>query len=450
MDRGMTFTDAHTPSSVCTPTRYGIMTGTYAWRTNLKKGVLNGYSKALIADSTDTSPKILQRNGYTTALIGKWHLGWDWAVKDKASNSQSIEQQFDFNKPFSGGPTNHGFDYFYGIAASLDFPPYVYCENNKAVNPVDDYFKGNKKEDDKLVNKQKMQRKGPMSKEFDAQNTLLNITQHSTDYIKKQKANQPFFLLVSFTSPHTPVLPRDAFKGKSKAGIYGDFVQEMDWSVGQIMQSLKQMGFDKNTLVIFTADNGASRISFPIEFESKYGHKPSRELHGRKGTMHEGGHHIPFVAVWDGKIKPKSECATPIVLTDFYATFADMMKEKTKDTQGLDSYSFLALLDGKTNSYKRKESIYSNSGGYFSIRKGKWKMDMHPKLKKRKLYDIIADRGEKHNLYLDDKYDSIRKELLSDLTKTILNGSSKGTGGVKIDSSEVWPQIFWLNNNFTK
>ncbi len=446
MNQGMTFTDAHSSASVCTPTRYGIMTGQYAWRTSLKKGVLNGYSNALIEDSIKTVPELLHTNGYKTALIGKWHLGWNWATK---SATESInEENIDFSKPFTGGPSDHGFDYFYGISASLDFPPYAYCENNHVVGNVNSYFKGGKKDEDKLVAKQKMQRKGLQTKDFDANSTLLNITQHSIDYIKEQKQNQPFFLFVSLTSPHTPVLPSEKFLGTSGAGIYGDFVQEMDWNVGQIVNAIKQMGFDDNTLIIFTADNGASRISFPISYEKKYGHKPSRELHGRKGTMHEGGHHIPFVAVWKNKITSNSKCDTPILLNDFYATFADMLHLQTPKNQAIDSYSILSLLEGKDNNYKRSLSVYTNSGGYFSIRKGEWKMDMHKNIGKRKLYNIIKDREEANNLYLNDDYQEVRKQMLNELSLIVSPAISKQQLAEGLNNS--WPQLFWLDKSFVR
>ena len=332
----------------------------------------------------------------------------------------------------------------------MDFPPYVYCENNHVTEQVDSFFNGNKKGEDKLVNKQLLQRKGVSSKDFDAGKVLADITAHSIDYIKKQDGKQPFFLMVSFTAPHTPVLPQEEFRGKSGAGIYGDFIMELDHDVGLIMEALRSSGLENNTLLIFTADNGASRMSFPIEYEEVYGHKPSRELHGRKGTLHEGGHHVPFIAVWPQKIKAGTHCDVPMELTDLYATFADINKCKIPEGQGTDSYSILGLLEGNNKNYQREISIYTNFGGFFSIRKGAWKMDMTKNEKKRKLYNVVKDRSENNNLYQNPEYDSLRKSLLYDLSLTILNGTSKQTQKPALDTADMWPQVFWMTKNFTK
>ena len=456
LGNGMNFCDAHSASSVCTPTRYGILTGRYPWRTKLKKGVLNGYSKSMLKDSIDTTPALLQRNGYKTALIGKWHLGWNWALKDDEISqndserpynySGDIEKNIDFSKSFKGGPTDHGFDYFYGINASLDFPPHVFCENNKVTEFPNSYFSGtggHSKKD--LEGKQKMQRKGIQAENFDASKTLLKLTQHSVEYIKGQDSSQAFFLYVSFTAPHTPVLPRKEFLGTSDAGIYGDYIQELDWSVGQIIKTLENKGIEENTIIIFTADNGASRISFPIDYEEKYQHKPSRELRGRKGTLHEGGHHIPFIVQWENKIKPNSQSDATICLNDLYATCADLVDENTDVNQGVDSYSLLSLFKENQDQYKRTSTIYANYGGKFSIRKGDWKLDLNPKAKKRKLFNLREDRSEKNNLYGLEEYKPIEAELMKEISAVISNGRSTKGPELKNEALENWPQIYWLD-----
>ena len=455
ISNGMTFTDAHTASSVCTPTRYGILTGRYPWRTKLKKGVLNGYSRSLISDSTDTAPALLKRNGYKTALIGKWHLGWDWTIKENetAENdktkpynySADIEKKVDFTKPFTGGPTDRGFDYFYGISASLDFPPYVFCENNRVASLPDSFFDGpSTNSDTKLQRKQKMQRKGAQSNDFEAAKSLLRITEHSVDYIKQQDQLQPFFLYVSFTAPHTPVLPRKEFAGSSKAGIYGDFIQELDWSVGEIIKALKEKGMTDNTLVIFTADNGASRISFPIEFEKTYQHKPSRELRGRKGSLHEGGHHVPFIAQWPKVVSPASKSNATICLNDLYATYAALVHAENNDHQGVDSFSILDLLKGNDKNYQRTSTVYSNFGGRFSIRKGDWKLDLNSNPKKRNLFNLKDDRSEKHNLYARKNYQGIEEDLTKEISAIITNGRSTHGPRLKNCGEENWPQLYWI------
>jgi len=462
LDNGINFTDAHTASAVCTPTRYGIITGRYPWRTKLKKGVVDGYSKTILQDNIDTAPALLRRNGYNTAMIGKWHLGWNWKINNEDSIprdskipeykfAKEVEQHIDFSKPFTAGPTDRGFEYFYGINASLDFPPYVFSENNKVTSlPTKEFkrqgpdkSKPNWKKD--FDRKQKMQRSGVASPDFDAGETLLILTEHSVDYIKKQKDDKPFFLYVAFTAPHTPVLPRKDFLGTSKAGAYGDFIQELDWSVGEIIKALKDKGIENNTIIIFTADNGASRISFPLEYENKYMHKPSRELKGRKGSLHEGGHRVPFIVQWKKNIKPKTSNNTTISLNDLYATCASIVGENQLQNQGVDSYSILDLLNGGKK-YGRKSSVYSDFAGRYAIRKGDFKLILSPNKKKRELYNLKDDISETNNLYGQSDYLEIEKDLTNEITKIIKNGRS--TKGEKLENEgpEVWEALYWMKH----
>lgn len=462
IENGMTFTDAHTTSSVCTPSRYSIMTGEYAWRTKLKARVLDGYSKALIEDTKDTAPKLLQRNGYETAMIGKWHLGWNWVIEDEASLEMnpknpyqfkdSISKKVDYNKPFSGGPIDCGFDFFYGLNASLDFPPYVYSENNKLItiptetmklDGKDKDFPGGRKMD--LVGGQKLKRKGDKARDFKAEQVMLDLTNKSVEYISNYKEEKPFFLYIPLTAPHTPVYPRDEFLNTSKAGIYGDFIQELDWSVGQIVSALMEKGIEENTIIIFTADNGASKASFPVEFENTYKHKPSAHLRGRKATLHQGGHTVPFIVQWKNQIKPNSNNNTTISLGDLYATCGDLLNIETDPNQGVDSYSLLSLLKGENN-YQREASVYSNFAGRFSIRKGDWKMDLNPKKGNNYLFNIAEDPSETINLFYDDVYTEKKKELTLELNKIILNGRSTKGDELENEGPKIWKQLFWLKN----
>ena len=460
IDNGMTFTDAHTASAVCTPTRYGIITGRYPWRTKLKKGVVDGYSKTIITDEIETVPELLKRNGYQTAMIGKWHLGWNWVIKNEETLERDtkipdykfaagVEEMVDFSKPFTAGPFDRGFEYYFGINASLDFPPYTFIENNKVTVLPTELFKAqgpdksnpNWKKD--LVRKQKMQRKGVKAPNFDSGETLLKLTEHSVDYIKKADANKPFFLYVALTAPHTPVLPRKDFVGTSKAASYGDFTQELDWSVGQIVKALKEKGVEENTIIVFTADNGASRISFPVEFEAKYNHKPSRELKGRKGSLNEGGHRVPFVVQWGNTVSPKSLCDKTICLNDLYATCAAIVGEKQKATQGVDSYSILGLLKGDTN-YNRHSTVYSDFGGRYAVRKGDYKLIMSPSPKKRSLFNLKEDVSETNNLYGKPGYEKIEKDLTDEITSVILNGRSTKGEKLQNEGDRTWEALYWI------
>ncbi len=458
--QGMTFTDAHTASAVCTPTRYGIITGRYPWRTKLKKGVVDGYSKTIITNEVETVPELLKRNGYQTAMIGKWHLGWNWVIKNEETLERDkkipdykfaagVENMVDFTKPFSAGPTDRGFDYFFGINASLDFPPYTFMENNKVTVLPTETFKAQGPDKSKpdwkkdLVRKQRMQRKGVKAPNFDAGETLLKLTEHTVKYINETNNKKPFFLYVAFTAPHTPVLPRKDFVGTSKAAAYGDFTQELDWSVGQIIKALKEKGIEENTIIIFTADNGASRISFPVEFEAKYNHKPSRELKGRKGSLNEGGHRVPFVVQWKDKIAPNSSCSATICLNDLYATCAAIVGEKQKENQGVDSFSILGLLKGDSD-YKRPSTIYSDFGGRYAIRKGDYKLIMNPSEKKRSLFNLSNDIRETNNLYGKRGYEKVEKELTAEITSVILNGRSTNGKKLKNEGSRKWDALYWI------
>lgn len=459
---GMTFTDAHTTSSVCTPSRYSIMTGEYSWRTRLKGRVLDGYAKALIEDDTDTTPKLLQRNGYQTAMIGKWHLGWDWKLKNTDSlklDSKNpyqykgdISKYVDYSQPFTGGPIDQGFDYFFGLNASLDFPPYVYSENNELITIPSETMKPDGKRKDfpegrknDLEGGQKLKRKGDKAKDFKAEQVMLDLTNKSVDYITSYNNKKPFFLYVPLTAPHTPVYPREVFEGTSKAGRYGDFIHELDWSVGQIVSALKAKGIEDNTIIIFTADNGASKASFPVEFEKTFNHKPSAHLRGRKASLHQGGHTVPFIVQWKNTVTPNTKNSTPITLGDLYATCADILQVKTDPNQGVDSYSILELLKGGST-YGREASVYSNFKGLLSIRQGDWKLDMNPKKGKSNLYNLAEDPSEKNNLFYDEAYAEKKAELTTTLNATILNGRSTPGKTLTNDGPKIWKELFWLKD----
>ena len=458
--QGMNFTDAHTASAVCTPTRYGIITGRYPWRSKLKRGVLDGYSKSMISDEVDTAPALLKRNGYQTAMVGKWHLGWDWVI-DGVENlemdkiipdykfAKGVEEKVDFTKPFTQGPTDKGFDYFYGVNASLDFPPYTFMINDKVSTlPTEiqasigaDKTKPNWKKD--YDSNQKMQREGVSAPSFDSGETLLKLTESSVKYIEDANDNKPFFLYVALTAPHTPVLPREIFLGTSKAGAYGDFTQELDWSVGQIVKALQDKGVEDNTIIIFTTDNGASRISFPIEYEDKYGHKPSRELKGRKGSLHEGGHRVPFIVQWNDSVAPNSTSSATISLNDLYATCAAIVGEKVKD-QGVDSYSILAEIKGEKNKYDRVSSVYSDFGGKYAVRKGDFKLIFSPNQKRRSLYDLKKDISEENNLFNNPDYEDIKNDLTAEITKIISNGRSTEGKVLENEGPKLWKALYWM------
>ena len=384
-EKGMTFTDAHSSSSVCTPTRYSVLTGRYNFRVR-KSGVLNGYAPALITPGRETVASMLKRHGYATATVGKWHLGMGLPTTDGKEPSSTVDKKaktvvsnFDWKGKITNGPCDVGFDYFYGTTASLDMPPYVWIENDRFTEP------GTKVND--------MCRPGPQGESFVFSEVLPTITKKSVAWIQKQaKTEKPFFLYMPLYSPHTPIVPSSTFQGKSPLGNYGDFVMETDWSVGQIVQAVEQAGIADNTLIIVTADNGCSpaartgfkdktkikfRMDEPVE-ENPDVHYPSDIYRGHKADIYEGGHRVPFIVRWDGMVKPGGVSDQTICLVDLFATCADIVGADVPDTAGEDSVSILPVLAGKAEGPVREATIHHSYTGMFAIRNGKWKLVFSP------------------------------------------------------------------------
>ncbi|MCO6044822.1 arylsulfatase [Aeoliella sp. ICT_H6.2] len=362
---GMRFTDAHSGSSVCTPTRYGVLTGRYAWRSRLKRGVLNGTSPHLISPERLTVAKMLQQNGYQTACIGKWHLGWDWPGTDDGS------QAIDYSKPVQNGPGAIGFDYHYCHSASLDMPPYVYVEDNR-VTSLPDRVTENK-------DSKGFWRKGDTGADFTHRDVLSNFTKRAVAYIEKRASKEPpFFLYLAFPSPHTPILPTAEFQGKSGTNAYGDFVLQTDDAIGQILEAVDNAGISQNTIVMVTSDNGCSPRA-DYEELSRFGHDPSSGFRGHKADIFEGGHRVPFVVRWPQRVKPGTSCDATICLTDLMRTCADVIDVSLPDHAGEDSVSFLpALQEPQTTDGVRDSIIHHSINGSFAIRQGKWKLALCP------------------------------------------------------------------------
>ena len=382
--QGIRFTDAHSTSAVSTPTRYGIMTGRYSWRTIMKSGVLNGYSLPLIDRDRTTVASLLKKNGYTTGVVGKWHLGLGWARKNAGSkepvlkpadeNAAIIEtidpDLLDFSRPPYDGPTKHGFDYSYILPASLDMPPYCYLENDRLTSPLTDETKGS---DPANGTVSAFWRKGLMAKGFVFDQVTPTFTQKAISFITKQSSSgKPFFLYLPFPSPHTPWLPLKEFQGSSKAGEYGDFVNMVDAQVGKVLKALKDLGLDDNTIVFFASDNGPF---WRPNFIEQFNHRAAYIYRGMKADAYEGGHRIPFIVRWPGKIKAGSQCDETINLTNLLATCAGVVGNKLLDKEGEDSFSILPLLLGKEKEYVRPEALIQHSSrGVFVVRQGDWKL----------------------------------------------------------------------------
>ncbi len=371
MDRlradGMAFTDCHSTSAVCTPSRYGILTGRYNWRSRLQHGVLGGESPPLIEPGRMTVGSFLKEQGYTTAGIGKWHLGMQF---DKT----------DFTKPIADGPAQHGFDYFYGILASLDMAPYVYIENDRftdipsITNKFPSFVYG-------TINGKSGGgdgRPGLATPDFAAEDVLPILKDKAMSYIAERGADKkPFFLYLALTSPHTPVVPNKEWQGKSALGPYGDFVMETDWALGEVLKAIDAAGLRDNTLVVFTSDNGCAPY-VNVEGLEALGHYPSADLRGYKADVWEGGHRIPFLVSWPGKIKADSHSAQIICQSDLLATCADLLGVKLPDNAGEDSVSILPALLGTDKAPLREAIVNHSIGGRFAIRQGNWKLEFCP------------------------------------------------------------------------
>lgn len=442
---GVVFTDVHSSSSVSTPTRYGILTGRYNWRSTLKNNVLYGYDKALIPADRETMASMLRKNGYTTAGIGKWHLGWDW------DNIDAGKDKVDFSKPVQNGPTTRGFDYFYGFCGSLDMAPYVYIENDMPTSLPDR----------ETVNEGKYSwwRKGPTGADFVHEEVLPNLVDRACNYIKeKAKADQPYFLYLPLPAPHTPILPTEEFRGKSGIGEYGDFVLMVDAMVGKVLQAVKESGEDGNTIVVFTTDNGCSPAAGIKEMEAQ-GHRPNSIYRGHKADLFDGGHRIPCILRWPEGTKPH-EVRQTVCLTDFYATFAAINGYKLMDSEGEDSYNLLPAIVSETEIDPiREATVHHSIDGQFTIRQGDWKLllsassggwsaptptdtlalDSLPPIQ---LYNMKDDPSETTNV--EAEHPEIVSRLRALMAKYVREGRSTPGAPQKNDGEYPWKELDWM------
>ena len=428
---GMRFTDAHSPSSVCTPTRYGILTGRYSWRTDLKKGVLWGFGRTFMDTTRINLASLLKAGGYQTGVIGKWHLGLDWVVKEPYRDSVAAmangiitdtpAEWLDFNRPVEVGANDYGFDYSFLLPASLDIPPYCYLENDTILDGLSGYTGGN---DLDKGYAEAFWRPGPMTEGFSFEGVLPRFTEKATDFIvKNAETDSPFFLYFPMNAPHTPWVATEEFVNTSEAGKYGDFVQQVDHEVGRILHTLEAQGLTDNTLIIFTSDNGPY---WKPDYIERYRHRAAGNLRGMKADIWEGGHRVPFIVKWPGKVVPGSQSDVPVTQTCLLATLAGVTGQELPPNAGEDSESILPLLLREEGADKeRKPIIHHSSLGIFAIRSGHWKLieglgsggfsepvRVEPTAggPTGQLYNLVDDPSEQNNLY------QTRPEIVSQLT----------------------------------
>jgi len=431
--QGMRFTDAHSSSGVCSPSRYTLLTGRYHWRTRLQQGIVKVWEHPLIAADRLTIGKLAQQQGYRTACIGKWHLGWDWPIADEtrdhfealARQPESAEATDEaraawrttFEKSIGGGPTTRGFHEYFGTDVP-NWPPYCFIENDRTVGVPTELLPA------KLLKNKLASLQGPALEGWRLESILPALAKRAERFIERQaNPRQPFLLYVPLTSPHTPLAVNAPWKGKSGLGNdAADFILETDATVGRILQALDEAGAADNTLVFFTSDNGFAPYVGAKELEAR-GHYPSGPLRGYKGDAWEGGHRIPFIARWPGVIQSGRASDQLVHQADLLATFADILDAELPDDAGEDSVSLLPLFEGKDEPI-REHAVSQSHGGLLAVRQGTWKLVVGPggrgprsglaaKTRSRtagQLYDLAEDLGETNNLYAE------RPGLVAELT----------------------------------
>ncbi len=346
---GVTFTDAHSASSVCTPSRYALLTGRYCWRTRLQKGVLTG-GDPLIAADRPTLQAMLQDHGYQTAVIGKWHLNYNYdgthrQRRPQDKQTESLPCPFPIGTRIVDGPIARGFDFYFGFHHSREMSSL--CENDRIIA------------------------------EIPVVEMLPRLTQRAVEYINQQsKTAEPFFLYLPLNAPHTPIAPSKRWIGKSGLGRYGDFVMQMDASVGEVVKAIDDRGLTSNTLIIFSSDNGTSKAA-GIEKLQQLGHYPSAHFRGSKADLWEGGHRVPLIVRWPGGAgEPNTIDETLVCLSDLYATIAELIGAEILDHAAVDSVSFRAALSGRPVRNPRTSIVHHSISGHFAIRRGKWKLNL--------------------------------------------------------------------------
>lgn len=422
---GMIFTDAHSGSSVCTPTRYGLMTGRYSWRTTLQKGVVQGFAPNLIAEGRPTVASFLQSQGYHTGIVGKWHLNFQYADADSGEilkRGGKKGRLAPVGSKIPDGPVARGFDHFHGFHHAGDMKGVI--ENDTVVAHEEEIH------------------------------MLPRLTRKAVEYIdaRATKKETPFFLYVPYGSPHSPVVPTKEWQGKSGLNKHADFVMQTDDGVGQIMAALEKHGFTENTLVIFSADNGTSKGA-NIPQLKKMGHLVSAGFRGSKADIWDGGHRVPFVVRWPGHVEAGSTSDQLLCLTDLFATTCNITGQKLPAGSNEDSVSFLPALLGKPIESTRAGVIHHSITGHFAYREGKWKLllaeasggwsspkegQMPKGSPKAQLYDMEVDPGETTNLY--ESHPEVAARLLAQLESDVARGRSTDGAEAQNDIKEV---VLW-------
>ena len=455
---GLLFTDGHCADTVCTPSRYALLTGRYAWRTSLKSGVLHAEGDCLIAKERPTVASLLKAHGYRTGMSGKWHLN----IKFPGSVGKR-----DWSQPITDGPNEHGFDEFFGIPASMNYGVLTFIENQHVSDPPSLWTHRKQVKEHhtfRFIPPYDVERQNDSDIEiapsFRDDICLKVCTEKAVDYIARHaaeaKAGKPFFLYLALNSPHLPHCAAPEFVGKSKVDAYGDFMLETDYRVGQMLAALDEHGLARDTLVFQSSDNGPEN-GYAERFK-EYQHASNGELKGGKRDIYEGGHRVPFVMRWPAVIKAGRTCDEPVGQVDLLATCADIVGVKLAAGAGEDSYSLLAAMRGEEYPRPLRGPLMHHSGsGYFAIRDGQWKLNLfrgsggslaphfiEPKPSEApfELYDMKQDWRETTNAY--DQHTDVVERLKTTATKIVREGRSTPGAAQKNDGEQFWPQLTWI------
>ncbi len=452
---GVAFSNGHSSDTVCTPSRYGLLTGRYCWRTEKKRGVLGAEATCLITDDRMTLASLLKGKGYQTAMVGKWHLGMQFPG-DPGSR--------DWSKPVENMPLDKGFEHFYGIPASLNYGVLAWFEGRYAKTPPTLYTAKKKNERHSDYRIMPPYQKTPaetnrvlgkigmeVAPDFIDNQCLTRFTDKAIEWMQGKaeaaKKGKPFFLYLPYTSPHYPVCPLPEFHGKGECGGYGEFVIETDYHVGRILKFLEQSGLDQNTMIVFSSDNGPEK-SWKERIE-EFNHDSSHVYRGGKRDIYEGGHRVPFFVRWPGGIKQPGRRWDKIVgQVDLLATFAELVGAKLPKNAGEDSQSFAAVLTNPKVDYVRAPLINHGSSGRFAITDQQWKLVLPHKRNNVELYDLATDPAEEHNIAAQhpERVASLRKKI----TAIVLNGRSL-PGPVAANDTGYWDDLKWISEaNYNK
>jgi len=417
---GMRFTDAHAPGPLCHLSRYGLLTGRYPFRTDVSVW----RTRPVIEEGQVTIASLLKSQGYRTAMVGKWHLGF-------AENGDDVASRYD--KPLPGGPVDCGFDAYFGIRASTDIPPYFYIQGDRAVMPPSNHIAANNSEGWSPI-QGAFWRAGGIAPDLQLENVLPRFTDEAIEVIERhvQRADatdrhQPLFLYLAYPAPHTPWLPSDEYVGKSGAGMYGDFTMMVDDHIGRVLDTLESEGLGDDTLVIFTSDNGPVWYDKDVE---RFGHDSAGGWRGMKADAWEAGHRMPLIVRWPGNVKPSSVSDQTICFTDLLATFASIVGIELPPGAGPDSVDLLPVLTGHgpENKPVRKSLVMRSGSGMMTIRMGPWKLidgvgsggfsqprriTPGPNDPPGQLYHLAEDPTERRNLFAEraDIVDKMSEEL---------------------------------------